>query len=156
MGAPSFVAKKGSNQEEQKAQIQAQNILCKFGNTCRKEECKNAHPKQIKQIALQRSEFQRQFAGMTKAQKTAAMAKIPCKYDPDCYRPDCRFKHVVGVKNKKDSTPVHSLSNLNKARSPILPFEVAFSLGKPETERTVSNGSSGQLARSVAESVLRS
>jgi len=71
------------------------NIECKFGANCTRPDCKFSHPSPAAIVAMMAAKQQQSSHVKTKvSSEDLSTINIPCRYEPNCSRADCRFLHT--------------------------------------------------------------
>jgi hypothetical protein len=74
-------------------------IECKYGANCTRPDCKFSHPSPAAIVAMMAAKQQQEKQSTHSVQSKAsseelATINIPCRYEPNCSRADCRFLHT--------------------------------------------------------------
>jgi len=70
-------------------------IECKFGANCTRPDCKFSHPSPAAIVAMMAAKQQQSSHIQNKiSSEDLSIINIPCRYEPNCSRADCRFLHT--------------------------------------------------------------
>jgi hypothetical protein len=70
-------------------------IECKFGANCTRPDCKFSHPSPAAIVAMMAAKQQNTHTVQSKtSSEDLSTINIPCRYEPNCSRADCRFLHT--------------------------------------------------------------
>jgi len=72
-------------------------IECKFGANCTRPDCKFSHPSPAAIVAMMQAK-QKQSTHTVQGKASSedlSTINIPCRYEPNCSRADCRFLHTT-------------------------------------------------------------
>jgi hypothetical protein len=72
-------------------------IECKFGANCTRPDCKFSHPSPAAIVAMMQAK-QKQSSHTVQSKASSedlSTINIPCRYEPNCSRADCRFLHTT-------------------------------------------------------------
>jgi hypothetical protein len=70
-------------------------IECKFGANCTRPDCKFSHPSPAAIVAMMTAKQQQSTHNVQSKASNDDLStiNIPCRYEPNCSRADCRFLH---------------------------------------------------------------
>lgn len=74
-------------------------IECKFGANCNRPDCKFSHPSPAAVAAMMAAKQQQATSNHihtkpVQTEESSNMINIPCRYEPNCTRADCKFLHT--------------------------------------------------------------